>query len=249
MSEKENENLQKETNEEISNEVKQQTNEETTKELKEETVNTVKQVKDTVKNVNIKEETKKTQGLLTEMFKNPIATLKKIASDKQNHFFKTAIFIFIVWVIIALIDGICSQFSGYYGWFASFRSVGKNILNIIKITISPIISVIVLSLIVFMMNKKDKKPLTTVITTIVAVKIPVVIGEFVGLLIYLSSNASALTIPFASLCRVISIVLSYFGIKELLEEKDDGKFIKTFLIIQAIYYLAVFVISFLGIRI
>lgn len=99
------------------------------------------------------------------------------------------------------------------------------------------------------MNKKEKKPLTTIMTTVVAVKIPVVIGEIIGLLVYISSNASAITVPFAGFCRVVSIVLSYFGIKELMQEKEDGKFIKTFVIIQGIYYLAAFVISFLGIRI
>ena len=158
-------------------------------------------------------------------------------------------FIFVIWVVVALIDGICSQFTIYYGWYSSFRSIGRNILSVIKITVSPIVSVIVLSLIVFLMNKKEKKSLSTVITTIVAVNIPVVIGEIIGLLVYLSSNASAIANPFASLCRVATVILSYFGIKELFGEKEDGKFIKTFVIIEAIYYLAVFVISFLGIRI
>jgi len=238
-----------EENEKFDQGTKEEENIEATSELKEETVNTVKQVKDSVKNVNFKEETKKTQGLLTELFKNPIVTLKNIASDNQNHFFKTSLFIFIVWIVISLIDGICTQFIGYYGWFVSFRSIGRNFLSLIKITISPIVSVIILSLIVFAMNKKEKKSLTTILTTVIAIKIPIVLGEILGLLVYISSNASAITVPFAGLCGVISTILSYFGIKELLQEKEDGKFIKTFAIIQGIYYLAVFIISFLGIRI
>ena len=99
------------------------------------------------------------------------------------------------------------------------------------------------------MNRKEKKSLTTIIITVIAVNVPVVIGELISLLVFLSSNASMITVPFASLCRVVTIILSYFGIKELMKEKEDGKFVKTFVIIQAIYYLAAFAFSFLGIRI
>ncbi len=242
MSEKENEKK-------IAEDKTEATRNETTNELKQETVNTVKQVKDTVKNVNFREETKKTQGLFTELFKKPIATLKNIANDNKNSFFKTALFIFIIWTVIAIIDALCTKFSGYYGWYISFKSVGRDILGFIKILVAPVLSIIVLSLAIFIMNKKSKKSLVTIITTVIATKIPVVIGELVSLLVYISSNASMITSPFARFCNVISVVLAYFGIKELLAEKEDGKFIKIFVIIQGIYFLAAFVINFLGIRI
>ena len=56
MSEKENENLKKDVQEE-----KKTVENEAVNELKEETVNIVKQVKESVKNVDIKEETKNTR--------------------------------------------------------------------------------------------------------------------------------------------------------------------------------------------
>ena len=75
-------------------------------ELKQQTVNTAKQVKETMKNVNIKEETMATKGAIMDMWKDPIGTVERVAEDKENKFFKTSLFLIIVWVVVILIDNL-----------------------------------------------------------------------------------------------------------------------------------------------
>ena len=122
----------------------------TAEELKKETVNTVKQVKESMKNVNVKEEAKTTSGFVTEMFKNPLGKIKEISNDTSNKYFKTAIILVIIWVIAALLGNISFK---YFTW----SMFGKTLLSYIKVILAPILIVLVMSIIVFLMNKKSKK--------------------------------------------------------------------------------------------
>lgn len=212
--------------------------------LKNETVETAKKVKESVKGTNIKEETKATKGFIVEMFKNPLEKIKEVANDNSAKFFKTAIFLIIVWTIIVFIS---SCYSTIYYW--GFSRVFSKILSVLKDILAPAIGIIVYSLIVLVLNKKNKKSLTTTISTITITQLPLIISSLVSLLTIISSNISTITIPFAKLCSVVAVVLGYFGFKNLFGEDDDKAFIKKYVLIQLIYYVAYIVIKLLGIYI
>lgn len=216
-------------------------------EIKKETVETVNQVKETIKKVDIKKDAKETTGFVKSMFKDPFGTIKQIAEDSSNKYFKTAIILVVLWMIVELIDIL---FAGYYlSSSMSIRFAFKQILSIIKVAVAPALTIIVLSAITYFMNKENKKSLITNITAITTAKIPVIIANAVSLLTIISTDIGKITRPFASLCGVITTVLTYFTIKNLFGEEQNSKFFKKFVIVEALFYVAYFVISFLGIYI
>ena len=75
------------------------------------------------------------------------------------------------------------------------------------------------------------------------------LSALASLLTIISSNISLVTIPFAKICSVVTIVLGYFGFKNLFGEDDDKTFIKKYALIQVVYYVAYIVIKLLGIYI
>lgn len=212
-------------------------------EMKKETKETAKQVKDSVKNVNIKDETKKTKGFIKEMFKNPINKLQEISKDGDS-FFKTAIFIIIIWIIAVFIK---STYSTIYYW--GFSRVLSNFLTTLKNILMPILSILVYSVIIFALNKENKKGLPSIISVVTATKFPAVLASVVSLLTLFSHEITKLTIAFTNLCGVLTIVLSYFGYKALFAESDDNKFIKKFAIIEIVYCVVYVILTFLGIYI
>lgn len=212
-------------------------------EIKKETSETIKQVKDTVKNVNIKDETMKTKGFIAEMFKNPLSKIKDIAKE-ESKYFKTAIFILIIWTIAVFIK---STYSTIYYW--GFSRVWTNILDVLKDILAPALGILAYSIVIFVLNKKNNKSLTSVISTVTLVQLPLAIASVISLLTIFSYEFTKITVAFTSLCAVISIILAYFGYKEIFNEKEDSKFIKKFILIQVIYYIIYIILTFLGIYI
>lgn len=211
-----------------------------TEEIKSETVNTVNEVKETIKKVDVKKDTLETKGFIKELFTDPLGKLKSISEDKENKFFKNALIVVIVWMIAILIRQIFGTTSlwKYYGF--------KNFLNIILSTIAPAVGIIVMSIIVMIMNKENKKSLTQLITCITTARMPLAIAAVINLLTIINSSISAFTTPFTRLCGVISVVLTYFVTKNIFAETENSKFIKKFVIIEAFYYIAYFVLTYLG---
>lgn len=212
-------------------------------EVKKETFKTANDVKESVKNVNIKDETLKTKGFIGEMFKNPIDKIREIAKE-DSKYFKTALFVLVIWTIAVFIT---SSYSTIYYW--GFARIFSNILNVLKEILVPIVGVLVLSLIIFVLNKNNKKSLTSIISTVTATRLPLAISAVVSILTLFSRNFAKVTHSFDALCTVITIVLSYFGFKEIFNEKDNNKFTKKFVLIQVIYYLVAIVLTFLEIYI
>ena len=223
------------------NEVKQE-NSVNTEELKNETMDTVKQVKETIKNVDVKEEAKATKGFVLEMIKNPLDKIKEIANDSTNKYFKTAIVLVIIWAVVALLGVI--SFKTF-----SFSLLGSTLLRYVKIILAPVATVIAMSLVIFLMNKKSKKSLVTVLTTVTATELPVIVADVISLLTIFSYNAVSITSRISGLCSVISTVLLYFAIRELYNEENEKTVLKNFVIIQALYIVLSLVISYLGIYI
>ena len=132
-----------------------------TEELKSEASTTVNQVKDTIKNVDIKKDSIETKGFIAELFKDPLGKIKEIVDKENNQYFKYAIIILVIWVVAELISR-CFSVGPIWG----LSSLGSSLMSVIKATIAPICSILVMSIIVLVMNSKNKKSLTTIITTV-----------------------------------------------------------------------------------
>ena len=216
-----------------------------TEEIKNETVDTVKQVKETMKNVNVKEEAKATKGFVVEMFKAPLEKIKEIANDSTNEYLKTAIVLLIVWAVAILVSALDFDIFDYFTW----SYLGKLLISYVKAVLAPVLMAIVMSVILFVMNKKSKKSLTTVLSTVTATQVPVIFAEVIELLTLIGSGIIKITSRISSLASIISTVLMYFAIRELYNEEDEKQVFNTFVIIQAIYVVVSLVISYLGIYI
>ncbi len=207
-----------------------------------ETINEVKdQVKDSFKKDELKNSAKETTNFIVGMFKNPIGELKNISEDNSNKNFKYAIILAVIWILAEIILGI---FYSSFSW-----NVIKYLLPLIKIAVAPILSILIISLTIFILNKNKDKSLVTIMSVVTAAKLPIVIASVLNLLKLISRDVRTVTTPFGLLCGVISTVLIYFGAKFLLGEKDDKSYIKQFAIIEGIYYIAYIVVGLLQIYI
>ena len=215
-----------------------------TENLKKETVETVNQVKETIKKVDIKKDSIETKGFITELFKDPLGKIKEIVTKDTGKFLTYSIIILVIWCAARLIS---SCFSAANLW--GFSHIGSSILSIIKSVITPVLEVLVMSIIIFAMNKKNKKALTTVITVVIVANIPTVISAVVSLLTIISTQVSYITTAFSGFCSLITTILMYFAMKSIFGTEKNSDFIKTFVAVEGIYYIVYFVLSFLGIRI
>lgn len=222
-------------------------------EIKKEAKETVNQVKDSFKNIDMKQETEKAKSYFSRFFKEPIKTIGEIAHDKSNAFFKTAIVLFVVWVLVSVVVAIFSMISSVFSLGFSyffeylFRNIVTNIFNIIKSVINPILIVAILSAVIYFTNKNKKSFLTTV-TTVMAAKIPVVLAEVVSLLTIIPGSYR-ITSPVNGLLGLLSTVFTFFAIKELNDEEGNDSAFKKFLVVEGIYYIVKFVLSFLTLSI
>ena len=215
---------------------------ESTDELKNETADTVKKVKENMKNVNVKEEAKATKGFIGEMIKDPLGKINEIANDESNKYFKTAIVLVIVWMIVALLGTISFK-------YLSFKTLGRTLLDYIKTVLAPLVSVVVMGVVIFLLNKKSKKSLITILTTVVTVNLPVIIARVISLLKIISSNIVGITSEVTSLASIISTIFMFFAIRDLFNEEDEKSAFKKFFIVETIYIVVAFIISYLGIYI
>lgn len=220
--------------------------------LKKETTETVNQVKDTFKNADFKQDSKKAKGFLSSFFKDPLGELKKVTSDSSNEFFKVAIIILVIWLVVLLLSNIFSIASSYlfttYGNFSYFfKKLFSNILVLIKELIAPIITILVLSGLVYGFKKNKNKSFLTIASSIVIAKIPIVVAVVLNLLTIISSSFSRITAVFSGFCGILSTVLLYFAIKNLSDEEQNDSYFWKFALIIGIFYIIKFVFSYLGI--
>ena len=220
--------------------------------LKKESKETVNEVKNTFKNTDLKKDSQAAKGFFTAFFKNPLGTLKNVAADSKNSFLKIAIIVLVIWLVAIFLLGMIGMAKNYlFGAFGSFErffnNLFSNMFDILKDLIAPIITVAVLSGLVYGFKKQKNKSFLTIASAIVIAKIPVVIASIASLLTLISSSVSKLTSPFSGFCSVLSTVLLYFAIRDLSDESENKTYFWRFALIIGIYYVIDFVLSFLGI--
>lgn len=137
---------------------------------------------------------------------------------------------------------------GTYGSFERFfRNLFPNILSIIKRLLVPIITVLVLSGLVYGFKKNKNKSFLTIASAILVAEIPVVIASIVNLLTIFGSGIFKLTSHFSGFCDILSTILLYFAIRELSDEGENKAYFWRFALIIGIFYVVSFVLSYLGI--
>lgn len=207
--------------------------------FKQETVKTFNEAKEKMKNINLKQEAEVGKGILKKIWKKPVETIKEIAEDKENKSFRTAILLVAVWAVIILIDEILYYLLNEYIKF--------NFLSTLKITLAPVLRVIAMTFAVYIVNNRAKDSISKILTSVTFSYVPSIISSLLWVLDNVSSKMYILLTPISGLLRVISIVLMYQTVKALILENEEEKSLKTFVKVEAVFYVIVFAISFLGI--
>lgn len=220
--------------------------------VKKETSETVNQVKDAIKNTDFKKDSKEAKGFFFSFFKNPLGEIKKAASSADNKYVKIAIIILVVWLALLLVSNILSIATTYlFGTFGNFayffQNLFHNIFNLIKTLVAPVITILVLSGLVYGFKKVKNRSFLIIVSSILIAKIPVVVSNAFNLLILLNSHFSKIASTFAGFCNVLSIILLFFTIGNLLEEDKNDSYFWKFGLIMGIFYIVKFVFSYLGI--
>ena len=208
-----------------------------TEELKNETKDTVNQVKEVFSNGDLKEKTTETTHFLKTAFSDPFEAIEEIANEKNEVFPKTVILV-ALFVIISFVSQLISliRSGGHY-------SFGSNFTSFISSITSPIIYILVPSVVVFLFNTKNRRKITTIISTITTCYIPTICATLVTLLRNLMPDLRIVTNPIATTARALSIILLYFGIKNILDENDDKHYMRKFAIIYVIISLILMLLS------
>lgn len=196
--------------------------------LKNETKETVNQVKDSIKNVNLKKDAEETKGFLKEMLSNPFEAIKNVAEEKENVFSKVVI-LMIFWLSASVISGIIMLIK-----YGTYTSIGNKVLEFISYILHPLLYVLVPAVIILIMNRKNKKSLITIISTLTISAVPVILDLVVNIVALLVNGISIITNPISTMLSALAIILTYFGMKDIFGEDEDKNFIKKYLIIKLI---------------
>ena len=210
-----------------------------TENIKNETKDTVNKVKETIKNRDFKKDANETTSFVKEMFFNPFEAVKR-AADEENIIGKVII-LMIVFIIANVIRTIISLPS------VGFFDFGKNFIRLLVSIISPVIVVIVPSLVILVFNRENKKSLLTIISTVVVAKIPLIFNTILAIISLLIRELYVITSPINATLTAVSTILLYFGYKELANKEEKASTILTFALIILISEVILAVLSRIGI--
>ena len=207
--------------------------------VKEETVKAFNEAKEQMKNINLKEEAEAGKNLLTKMWKNPIETIKEIATDKENKTFKTALLLVAVWAVIAFVNRILYYITSPYADF--------ELLSTLKVTLAPVLRVLAMTVALYLVNNRAKTSISKVLTSVSIAYTPAIAYSLLRLLLHISSGLSYLLTPIGGILEIVATILMYFTIKEFTNKDTEESALKEFIKVEAVFYVIVFAISFLGI--
>lgn len=210
-------------------------------ELKEETKETFNKVKSEIKDTDFKEETKNATNFVKEMLMNPIAAVKEVA-EGHGPKLATIIMIIIGLIVVGLAYALISSFR----YSSIYDSLGDKVWNLVTSVTETIFLILVPAIIIFIMNRKEKKSLLTVISTMAVAQVPNIFITITNIVYMLISSLSFIITPINAGLGVAQTVLAYFGMKTLMKE-DDETFIIKFVIIEVLVTFAMFVLRRIGI--
>ena len=209
-----------------------------TEDLIYETKDTVK-VKETIKNVDLKKDAEATKGFVKEMFSNPIEAVKRASSGEEG-ILKKVIIIVLLHIVVMCAYKIIEVIRDY-----GITQILFHLDKIIWYSTKPLVSIILFSLMIYIMNKNNKKTLTSIVSTMVVATIPLVIFDLLELIRMVTYGVSAVAIFTNSLSTMffgIYIIIAYFGMKEIFGITEENKAIKKFSLVQLIVAALLFVL-------
>lgn len=212
-----------------------------TENLKEETKETVNQVKESIKNVNFKNDAEETKGFLKEMLSNPFEAVRKIACEEENVLNKV-VMIMLVFIAASFAYSLISVIK-----YGKYSGVLDNILSLVAGVLDPVFFVLAPSIMVLILNKDNKKSLTTIISTIVIASVPVVVNYLIDIIELLISGISIVTGPISTGLSAVALVLTYFGMKDLFAIEEHKDFIKKYAVIKVAAALIITILVRIGI--
>lgn len=212
---------------------------EETEKLKKETKDTVNKVKDTIKKTDFKKNANETTNFVKEMFFNPVEAVRRAANEEG--ILGKVIILMIVFIAATVFGTIVILFK--YGKLFSF---GNNLVRLALSFCRPIITVLVPSIVIYLAIK-DNKRLTTVISTVVVAYIPRILNSILIIIDLLITKITLFTNPVEKVLSGLSIILTYFGFKELYGKDNDSNLIKKYAIILLISEFILMVLSEIGI--
>ena len=205
-------------------------------EVKQEAAKTFNEAKEQIKNINLKEEAKAGKSLLKSLWEKPSDTIKKIADTDDNNTFRTALIFVAIWMFIAAVNYILNN--------SSFR-----LLSVLRLVLAPALRVIAMTAAFCIVNNRAKDSFSKILTAVAIAYVPEVISSLLWILRNFASNIGSILSPIGGLLSVVSIILMYFTIKALAQEENEEKSIKTFIKVQAVFYIIAFALSFINIYI
>ena len=208
--------------------------------VKGEAKDTFNDIKRTMSNADIKGDAKKTTKHITSLFRDPIDTFESIANSKRNTSFKIALFVIIFWTLINLVGTVGEQ---EWAWGMVF----KNLLGILGSLLKPLCSILLLSIINLIYERGSNKSLSKTITVLTFAQVPLVIGSLFTLIDLFSTTAHYVTEPLLNFTNVISLVFTYLASRALLKEGNETATIKTFALVQGLYFAILIALGFFNI--
>lgn len=200
-------------------------------ELKNETKQTVNQVKDSLKDVDVGKEARETHGFIKGMCVEPFETVKSVATGEQEVFKRALILVIIHCAITFLIS-----IFGYH-----FGNILEKLLDLVLDTLAPIITVLVPTIMILIMNKNNKKSATTIISTLVVARIPALISSAVSLIRTIIPKIALIASPISSTLSAIAIILTFYGMKTLFDE-DKQAFLPKYAVIELVRYVVMYLV-------
>jgi len=120
-------------------------------------------------------------------------------------------------------------------------------MDIVAGAVYPVVFVLAPALMVLILNKENKKSLTTIISTIVVASVPVVINYVINVVEILVSGITIITGPISTGLSAVATVLTYFGIKDLMGIEEHKDFIKKYVVIKIAAALIITILTRIGI--
>ena len=205
-------------------------------EVKQEAVKTFNEAKEQIKNINLKEEAKASKSLLKNLWNFPAQTIEKITNNGENSIFRIAMLLMGVWMIVAAANYILN--------YSSFK-----LLSVLRQVLTPALRILSMSVAFCIVNNRAKDSLSNVFTAITIAYVPEIIASLLWILRNLAINLGAILSPMGGLLSAISLILMYQTIKALAQESNEEKAIKTFVKVEAVFYVIAFALTFVNIYI
>lgn len=202
--------------------------------LKSETKDTVNQVKENLKAVNINEEAKATQGFLKEMLVTPFETVEKVATGEENAFRRAIVLLIIEVAAVVISSFISTATLSYYGFMSGLKYILLSALR-------TVVAVAVPAIVILVMNRNNKKSLTTILSAIVVARVPSICAAVLGIISAFFLKLGLIISPITTALSALTIVFSFVAMKTLFDE-DNEKFIFKFAIIKVITAFVLYLI-------